>query len=225
MPIENPTRFALYHLLSRLRAAGIDADLRPVDIDDLARGARPDLRGAEPLFVHHSPPLWALLREINRKSNNLYAEHVFRALTPQGSTRSAGRRSEALMEAMGVPTDGFSQRDGSGLSRKNLITPRALGTLLAVMARHEHADAYRATLAGGGDPSTTLRYRMRGLPVQAKTGSLEHVRALSGYVTAADGRLLAFSVLANNYIGPASTITRTQDRLVAALAQTRSDDA
>ena len=225
VPIENPTRFALYHLLDRLRDAGIDADLRPVDADDLPPGAKPNLAGAEPLFVHHSPPLWALLREINRKSNNLYAEHVFRALTPQGTTRAAARRVEGVLDALGISTDGFSQRDGSGLSRKDLITPRTLGSLLGVMSRHEYADAYRATLAGGGDPSTTLRYRMRGLPVVAKTGSLEHVRALSGYVTAADGRVLAFSLIANNYTGSASTITRTQDRLVAALVQTRTDDA
>ena len=225
VPIENPTRFALYHLLDRLREAGIDADLRPIDADDLPDGAKPRLSGAEPLFVHHSPPLWSILREINRKSNNLYAEHVFRALTPRGDTRSAGRRAEAVLQGFGIDTDGFSQRDGSGLSRKDLITPRALGALLAAMSQHEHGPAYQATLAAGGDPSTTLRYRMRGLPVLAKTGSLEHVRALSGYVTAADGRVLAFSLIGNNYTGSSSTITRTQDRLVAALAQTRTDDA
>ncbi|MEM9997024.1 MAG: D-alanyl-D-alanine carboxypeptidase/D-alanyl-D-alanine-endopeptidase [Bacteroidota bacterium] len=214
VPIENPTHYTLHHFVDRLEAVGIDVDVTLVDAADLT--APPRLTG-DPLFVHRSPPLSWMVTEINERSDNLYAEHVFRALSAQGTL--AGGRSAVLgfLSRQGIATTGLSVRDGSGLSRKDLATPATFGRLLAAMAGHEHAALYRASLPGGGQPFTTLSTRLEGLPVAAKTGSLQYVRTLSGYATGADGTPYAFSVLANHYTARSGRITDAIDQIVAAL--------
>ena len=74
------------------------------------------------------------------------------------------------------------------------------------------------SLAAGGEPKTTLRSRLDGVPVRAKTGSLEFVRALSGYTVTPDGRPVAFTLFANNYATPSYRITRAFDAIVRTLA-------
>ena len=89
------------------------------------------------------------------------------------------------------------------------------------MRRHgEFRTFYDALPIAGMDG--TIRNRMRGTPAQgnvhAKTGTLDKARALSGYVTTADGRLLLFSMLANNHVVPNREVERVQDALAAFLA-------
>ena len=81
---------------------------------------------------------------------------------------------------------------------------------------------FLASLAQGGERGSTLRYRLNRVPVRAKTGSLEFVRSLSGYVTTQDGQTLAFAVFANNCSGPSYLITQTIDRIVMELAASSS---
>ncbi|MDE0828668.1 MAG: D-alanyl-D-alanine carboxypeptidase, partial [Vicinamibacterales bacterium] len=117
---------------------------------------------------------------------------------------------------------------GSGLSRYNYVTARALVDVLRRMhADPRHASAFSHTLPVAGT-SGTLATRLVGTAsegnVHAKTGSMTHVRALSGYVTADDGEQLAFAVLANNFPGSADSILAVIDRLVDRLARsTRSE--
>jgi D-alanyl-D-alanine carboxypeptidase/D-alanyl-D-alanine-endopeptidase (penicillin-binding protein 4) len=97
--------------------------------------------------------------------------------------------------------------DGSGLSRFDLISPRAIVRLLAAMDRHPARALFFGALPIAGVDGT-LRHRMIGTPaagnVRAKTGSLTHVTALSGLVTTRDGERLVFSILTNNYPAPLS---------------------
>ena len=169
-------------------------------------------------FVHVSPPLDEILKVVNKESNNFYAEQVFRSVAPGGGAEAAERRVKVLLSKAGISADRLSIRDGSGLSRKNLVTPHALGRLLAYMRDHPESDAFVSSLPSGGEPQTTLRGRLHNVPVRAKTGSLEFVRALSGYTTTSDGRQVAFAVLANNFTGPSYAVTQSIDRVVASLA-------
>jgi D-alanyl-D-alanine carboxypeptidase/D-alanyl-D-alanine-endopeptidase (penicillin-binding protein 4) len=92
--------------------------------------------------------------------------------------------------------------EGSGLSRRDVITPNATIALLVFMSRHRSFDAYRNALPIAGVDGT-LERRMKGTPaagnVRAKTGSLRYVFTMSGYVTTASGERLAFSMMLNNY--------------------------
>jgi D-alanyl-D-alanine carboxypeptidase/D-alanyl-D-alanine-endopeptidase (penicillin-binding protein 4) len=97
--------------------------------------------------------------------------------------------------------------DGSGLSRFNLITPHETVQLLLTMAHSPYRDAFYSSLAVTGEEGT-LRNRPRETSnaapfnVRAKTGTMAHVRNLSGYITTKSGELLAFSLLCNNHSSP-----------------------
>lgn len=216
IPIENPTRFTLHAFADALRAEGIIVDAAVADVDDLDDA--PSYTGKEPLLIHVSPRLAEIARRINRSSDNFYAEQLFRTLSDDGTTRGGSRRVLAFLGAGGVNVDGLSIRDGSGLSRKNLITPQSMAGLLRRMHEHPARRAFYDSLPEGGGSGSTLRNRLRGVPMRGKTGSLEYVRALSGYVTAPNGHPYAFCVIANNYTTSGGTIASAQDRIIRALA-------
>jgi D-alanyl-D-alanine carboxypeptidase/D-alanyl-D-alanine-endopeptidase (penicillin-binding protein 4) len=103
---------------------------------------------------------------------------------------------------VGVKTGDVLLEEGSGLSRRSVITPNATLTLLAFMSKHKWADIYKYALPVAGVDGT-LERRMKGTAaegnVRAKTGSLRYVYTLAGYVITAAGERLAFAVMLNNY--------------------------
>ena len=221
IPVSNPTKATLHTFTHYLKEAGIEVAATLHDIDDLSENIA--YNDATPLFVYHSPPMEEILQQVNKESDNFYAEQVFRTFGWGGSTDGGEKRVKELMRSAGVEIAGLSVRDGSGLSRKNMITTETMGELLSYMYRHPQWNAFKNTLPRGGEAKTTLDYRLKGVPVWAKTGSLEYVRALSGYASTPDGRLIAFSLMANNYTVPAYRIMRAMDQIV--LAITELDDA
>lgn len=216
VPVSNPTTFTLMSLSTHLQSQGIEVSATLHDIDDL--GETINYENAKPLFVYLSPPLTDIITIINKESNNFYADQLFKTFAWGGSNNGGERRAKEVLAAMGVDVTDVSIKDGSGLSRKDLITPRVLGTVLTSMYNSPYREAYLSSLPGGGEPRTTMDYRLRGFPIRAKTGSLEFVRSLSGYAETPDGRTLVFSFLINNYTVPAYQITQTIDRVVMTLA-------
>ena len=153
------------------------------------------------------------------------AELFFRTaalhVTGSGSADSAQALGARTLASWGISGADAAYRDGSGLSRHDYVTPRAIIRVLDVMRRSPHFDLFRESLPIAGVDGT-IRNRMRGTPaagnVRAKTGTLDKARALSGYVTTADGRLVMFSMLANNFTVPTRDVERVQDLLAAMLA-------
>ena len=224
VPVANPTRYAVHAFAARLADAGIDVSGATLwDVDDLAR--RPDYTGAEPLLVSVSPTLARIVAHTNQESDNLYAEHLLRALTAAGTAEAGAARVRDFLARSGAPNaDDLSVKDGSGLSRKDLITPAAMVALLRAMQRHPASAAFMASLPTGGGAGSTLRNRLDGVPVRAKTGSISYVRCLAGYVTGPSGATIAFSVMANNYTDGGGQITGAMDGIVRALATGRRPD-
>ena len=136
--------------------------------------------------------------------------------------------SEAGVEAVqnflneaGVPPKTITMYDGSGLSRHNLITASATAQLYEYMSKHRYAkDFYDALPVGGVDG--TLRNRFKNTPaannVRAKTGTINQVAALSGYVVSAAGERFVFSILVNNYPDDSLVRRRAIDDIVVLLA-------
>lgn len=213
VPVSDPTTFTLRVFREHLEAVGIETDVDLVDVDDLDT---PPSAG-DPLFVSLSPPLSEIVRVINKRSDNFYAEQVFRTYGWGGSTRGGVRRTESFLRRAGIDTRALMIEDGSGLSRKNLVTPRAVRELLVHMDEHSAQEAFLRSLPRGGERNTTLRFRLARPTVWAKTGSLSFVRALSGYVERPDETKVAFALFANNYTGPSYQITHTMDELVRML--------
>ena len=216
VPVSDPTRFALNSWVRHLEDAGIETDLTVHDMDDIDDAPPTE----DPLFVHVSPPLSEIVAVMNKESNNFYAEQVFRTYGWGGSVRGAARRTESMLRRAGINTRHLLIRDGSGLSRKDLVSPKAMASLLTYMYGHSARDAFWQSLPRGGENNTTLEYRLSRTPVWAKTGSLRFVRSLSGYAERADGRRVAFAIFANNYTGPSYQIKRTIDDVVRTLTST-----
>jgi D-alanyl-D-alanine carboxypeptidase/D-alanyl-D-alanine-endopeptidase (penicillin-binding protein 4) len=223
------------------RGIRIDGGIRVVsDPEGTRRPAVParlvELGGVE------SPPLRDLLARMLKPSQNQEAQLLLLqvgtlAPPPPGTNRtavpdlepaenaeSAGTRAlEAFLTDAGVPADEVLVEEGSGLTRRNLVSPAATVRLLRFMDRHRHAEVFRQALPVAGVDGT-LRNRMRETPAagnaRAKTGTLRYVHALSGYVTSAAGERFAFSILLNNY-QPATGTRHARaelDELVTTLA-------
>ncbi len=180
------------------------------------------------LATDYSMPLSQLLVPFLKLSNNMHAEALTKAMGAQRSgapgTWSNGlAATRAYLTALKVPMSGVALSDGSGLTRANTLTPRALGTLLVKVQKERWFPAFKSALPVAGNTSRmvggTLRHRMNGSRAAnhawAKTGTLTGVTALSGYVQGRDGRLYTFSML-SQYSG--STPRPVEDKLVVALA-------
>lgn len=219
VPVYNPTAFAVASFRARLAAAGIDVSkLVASDIDALDGDANEAVRSADydTLFVHRSPPLRALLREVGQQSNNFYAEQIFRTFGWEGTPEGAAGRVKSFLSSAGADAARVALSDGSGLSRKNYVTPEALAKTVAAMLRHREREVFLDQLARPGLRST-LGYRLDGVDVRAKTGALEFVRGLTGVVTTAGGQEVVFSILANNVTGSAIPALVAMDDIVRAV--------
>ena len=181
------------------------------------------------LFVFTSLPMRNIIPALMKPSQNQIAEILLKTIGLErggmGTADSARKIVGQQLLLWGVQPDGFAIRDGSGLSRHDLVSPE---TLVKVLDRIQQDTAfavfYNAMPIAGVDG--TLKDRMKGTPaegnVHAKTGSIAESRALSGYVTSADGERLIFSILSNNWTTPGSAITGVADQIAAALAAYRA---
>ena len=182
-------------------------------------------RALDTLAVIVSPPFADVLKRMEKPSQNQMAELFFRTValhaTGSGSADSAQAIGTRTLASWGITTADVAYRDGSGLSRHDYLTPRSVVKVLDVMRRSPHYALFRDALPIAGVDGT-IRSRMRGTPaegnVRAKTGTLDKARALSGYVTTANGRVVLFSMLANNFTVPNRDVERVQDLLASMLA-------
>ena len=201
-----------------------------------AKGARSErifmlpvaMRVMDTLVVITSPPLRDVLKRLEKPSQNQLAEILYKtvALERTGFGRADSARAVVQRQLIewGIPPEAIAVRDGSGLSRHDYIAPRTLVKILDTMRRSPAFDAFYASLPIAGVDGT-LASRMRNTPaannVHAKTGTVDKARSLSGYVTTADGQMLIFSLLCNNYTVPTRSVERVQDAIAVRLASMR----
>jgi len=178
------------------------------------------------LMVMHSPPLAQILAAFLKPSQNQIGEMLFKGValsrTDTGSARVARRLVTERLREWGAEPDGFIVWDGSGLSRRDMVSPETVVRVLSVMRRSPQFQTYYDALPVAGVDGT-LETRMRGTAAEAnvrgKTGTLGSVRSLSGYVTTKGGGQLIFSVLCNNYLTSTAYISRVQDSIAVRLAR------
>lgn len=192
-------------------------------------GERRTPSGAEVLAANESMPLRELLVPFLKLSNNGHAEVLVKAMGREkagaGSWAAGTGVLAEQLSGLGVDPGALRLVDGSGLSRMDSVPPEQLTALLDEAAGMPWFQDFRDALpvAGAADRMVggTLRNRMSGTAaegdVRAKTGSMTGVTALSGYVTAADGRDLVFSVVFNDHLSDAPR--DIQDAIAVRLAQ------
>lgn len=172
-----------------------------------------------------SPPLRDIVGAINAESHNLYAEALLRAL---GQAREGQAVPEAGLKVLRrwlqgheLPMKGIWLDDGSGMSRHNALNAGLLADLLVRVHQRERTfRGFRDSLARPGR-SGTLRGALQDKRIKdrvwAKTGSLNRVRSLSGYLETRDGRLLSFSILVNQFGGKPQDFYALAQQLLLAI--------
>jgi D-alanyl-D-alanine carboxypeptidase/D-alanyl-D-alanine-endopeptidase (penicillin-binding protein 4) len=230
---HDPDEAYLAALREALRDRGIAVDEHGDSLphDGMAGDGAPVARtmaGGDTLATLVSPPLRDILEALLKPSQNQIAEMLFRTIALEqfgaGRTDSAQVAVQAQIAKWGVAPNEAVVRDGSGLSRYDYVSPRALVQILDAMRRAPTFDLFYDALPIAGIDGT-IRNRMKGTPaegnVHAKTGSVALARSLSGYVTTADHRMLIFSFLCNNWTVPVADVERVQDAMAARLAGMR----
>ena len=218
----NPTFWFATVFRNRLKLAGVEVTGDAADIDDIQ--APPP---TTTLYTYQSRPLSEIVSPLLKESINLYGEAVMRlnaapGTLPTNDAALAGFR--ARVAAWGIPSEAEQLIDGSGLSRRDVITPEALLIVLRRMYDPSNASPWmRAFPVGGVDGS--LENRMKGTAadrnVHAKTGTMSNIRSLAGYVTSADGEHLAFVIMVNDFEGSGATAVQAIDRIAVLLATFR----
>lgn len=217
-------------LAQRLQKAGVKfAGAGPTPVVRLAR--RDESLAPGRVLAVVTTPLSVVLQRCNAHSENLYAESLLKAaghnVTHEPGSWSNGTAVVRMMltERLGPGVAaGTEIADGSGLSRQNRLTPRTLALWLKFMAGTPGANVYVASLAEPGKPGT-LERRFRGVRLEntlsAKSGYINQVRALSGYLTSSStGRRVAFSILANDVSNEAdASVLRLHEEVIKAADQ------
>ena len=220
--VEDPPLFTAAVMKRVFEGKGIQIGGKP-----LAGSPKKVEYGAMSLLASYtSPPLSDIIFFVNKRSDNLSAELIFRTLgTIDGGTGSLAQSSDVVRKALadrGIESSSLSIRDGSGLSRLNLASPSQVVGLLAYMRSHETFPYFYNSLSIAGVDGT-LRNRMKKTAaegrVHAKTGYLANVVTLGGYVEGRRGGLVAFSIMTNNYQGPPSGVKGLHDYVCEKLAE------
>ncbi len=231
-----------FYFYRYLENKGITASEGPADIDPSGRlrdfaGDGAELRAAVAqdalTFIGESksPTLKDIIKQANGESDNYYAEALLRILakerTGSASFESCQTARQDAFAKLGVSgADRVQFYDGSGLARKNYITPDFTVRFLTAMTKVPGYKDYLSSLPQAG--SGTLASRLRSAPesvrkrVRMKSGSMNGVRCFSGYILASDGKpenTIVFSIMTNNTVVPSSKMNFIMDRIITLLAE------
>jgi serine-type D-Ala-D-Ala carboxypeptidase/endopeptidase (penicillin-binding protein 4) len=221
----------------RSTAAIPHAPLVPLTLTTVAA----PLEGRRVLASHVSVPMIEDLTVTAKVSQNLHAELTLRllgrlfaeheisqgmaaarAMADEGSIADGSRVVRQFLLGAGVAPEDFFFYDGSGMSANDLIAPRVYTTLLTYAAHQPWGEAWKATFPIAGVDGT-LGGRFKDSPLTgklfAKTGTLNEVNALSGYLVAASGKTIVFSILVNGHLPGSEVEMHAIDRICEAIAR------
>jgi D-alanyl-D-alanine carboxypeptidase/D-alanyl-D-alanine-endopeptidase (penicillin-binding protein 4) len=226
--VDDPALFAACALYDALARRGVAIRGRPV-ARHRAVSEDPWPVDGDVIATRTSPPMVEMLQVIEKVSQNLHAELMLREVARV--TRGAGTRESGLQELtawlanIGIKTEEWRAEDGSGLSRNDQVSPRAVTRLLSHMAASKNGSAFLSLLPVGGEDGT-LANRLccvsdasAAKQVRAKTGSLTRAVALSGYADSRTRGRLAFSILVNNFAAPQAEVRSWVDKIALTLVE------
>jgi len=223
LSVEDPTLFAATLLHEALGEHGI-AVLSDVRTSRGWTKPYPFLK-ARVLASYTSPPLSKIVRAMNKQSDNLIAEQLFRTVAKEiggeGSWTKGAEVMKNFLASVEVDTSKIAIADGSGLSRMDLISAGQITKLLSAMRTQPKlfTPFYESLPVMGVDGTLETRLKSTAAEgnVHAKTGFLTGVRSISGYLTTRDGEMLAFSIIGNNFTTPVREASNLQDLVLLRL--------
>jgi D-alanyl-D-alanine carboxypeptidase/D-alanyl-D-alanine-endopeptidase (penicillin-binding protein 4) len=204
MAIVNPPQ-----RLERLLSQEISRNGRQALITQVAAGS-PEPSGSVKIYSEPSQSMHHLMSMANGESHNFTSEVLLREGTGSWSLPIAQRRAMEWLQQQGLPIEGVSVADGSGLDRSNRVTSRLLTALLLRMAQHPYAQNYFGSMAVIGQRGT-LSYYFRGSSLDGqfvgKTGTISGVKAVTGRLSTTDGPVYV-SMISNGSYAPVPVIRR-----------------
>lgn len=224
LSVHDPALWAATLFKQALISRGIkvNGDVRSRDFRS-AQNEKFDPQKSFELAFQDSEPLGEIIRRTNKESNNLFAELLLRtvgkergSLAPDPDAKKNAARGDDQagtavikywLEQKGIPSGAIELRDGSGLSRLDLITPEVTARLLAAIANSAGAATFHDSLPiAGKDGTLSSRLKKYEGRIFAKTGTLTYVHSLSGYATTSSAEILAFSILSNEVTADRKTL-------------------
>lgn len=219
LPIDKPTLYAAANFRHHLMVNKIPIEKNISLVT--APGIIPARTDSSTLAVVQSPKLSDILAYMMKHSDNHFAEQVYVSVSHfklgKGSYSNSRRLEADLLRRAQIDPATFQAYDGCGLSEADKVSPTQVCKLLNYMLSHPTGPQYFETMAVSGRDGT-LRNRMSGIAgrVHAKTGTINGVKTLSGYLTLASNKTLTFSFLVNKIKG--GYVSGIQDRLCSTLA-------
>ncbi|QOW10024.1 D-alanyl-D-alanine carboxypeptidase/D-alanyl-D-alanine-endopeptidase [Kaistella flava (ex Peng et al. 2021)] len=207
------------YLANNLRAAMLKSGL-PVVGKVVAKMTDPNPEKREVITSYQSPTLAEIIMYTNQHSDNALAEATLRMVGFQklgDQTLEAGRIVvNDHLKSVGFETEGLNYFDGSGLSRANVVTPISQVKFLAHLMDEKYYTTFQETLPIGGQTGTLKRmFNTTGNgQVFAKTGTLNKVKTLAGYMKTNSGKTLVFSLLINNYAGSVDQVKSRMEQIL-----------
>ena len=210
--IPNPDVLLVNHFVEKLR----ENDILIKEDVFFKTGSR------KSIYTHQSPPLSDIIRQINVRSNNHYAEHLFRYLGAlnQGdfsTSNAAINKIKSFWKEKGLPVEQLFMNDGSGLSPTNAVSATFFTELLIYMqTKSKNSAVFKASLPVAGENGTVSNFlkntALKG-KVHVKSGSIERVRSYAGYIDA-NGKNYAFAVIVNNANGSSRDVVKKTEKLL-----------
>ena len=176
------------------------------------------------VYTHTSRPLYQLLMDMNKYSNNFMAEQIIKTIGANAGSGPGGfdaglSRVEAFLQSRGFAPDGYRVRDGSGLSRENRVSCSLIVDLLQKMyVQWEGGPEFITSLAlMGMEGSVKERDNHNKKSIRVKTGTLDSISSLSGYYPTKSGSVLIFSMIVNNLSCGNGQLQKLQDKMLKEL--------
>ncbi len=221
--LPDPPLFAVQYLKAKLENNG-------VEVNGMAKKltSPTDYKQKNLLLTLSSPPLKDIVFIINKRSNNLYTELLLKMISYKihgtGNTLDGTKLIKEFLARNNIDTSGLLLYDGSGLSRENAITTKAMVELLTHLPQKEYFNSFYKSLAIMGNSNDIGYFKNVGKGtvlennVRIKSGVIEGVRAYSGYLKNKSGKTIVFSMIANNFDGSGSDVTAIHRKILLMLA-------
>ena len=221
--IENPSLYFISYFKEKLIESNIRFKGRVFDADDLSYEIK--YPKEKKLSSHSSPTLNEIIKVINKESNNLLAEILLKTLAKEkkgiGNFSNGIESIKEYANMAGIPSSNLQITDASGLSRNDLFSPKHTIYLLNHIYRQSYYEDFKNSLAAPNQKGT-LKRRMGKSKAEfnlfAKTGSMNNISNICGYVKTEDGEMLAFAIFMNNFTVPSASAINIQDMICMRLS-------
>jgi D-alanyl-D-alanine carboxypeptidase/D-alanyl-D-alanine-endopeptidase (penicillin-binding protein 4) len=227
--LPDPAFFTAYELEKTLIQSGIKFKNKPTTMRLLNRNSKYVYGQPTVIDTIFSPPLSKIIEQTNVHSINLFAEHFLDLsglkLIGRAQTEPDAKAVMNFWKEKGMDIQGMALTDGSGLSQYNAVTPRQMVFLLNYMKHNSpYFDVYfRSLPVADSGQRGTMDEIFTGTPAEgnlrAKSGTIDRVKAYTGFVTSQSGRKIIFSMMVNNFSGTSKEARAGLIKLMVALSE------